>query len=907
MSEGFRALRTLVLCYPSQVLTMLTTSPNLGKIAFFAKYLCSPTKPLRDNAALLLASIALGMTAGWDDESPDCAMKKYKMQEMITIELFRYWALDPVEIDELSRHLNAALDSKLASDYNYVRLVVNTLPIILGRRFRKMERKGPHMWLSKVVELKRRGDATTPASPFAPALHLMTFVHVTHSWAAGSKEAACRALLQDAGASSDIGSEELWGLGEKALRVVAQNIEHVAAKNWTKEAYSNLENAIEVNAAVSLITSLIYTFVGLAITVRWSPSVLPASMTVEDRLTYANPNLQRDLSRIWTVLISKHLPILFASGILEIHSTGWQILQALLRQGEEHPEEDVTINTWSMDRIINIRMLGGCVSQASQALEPIENVISETVSPASIPALDTVWLIDHRADVMSMLETAFTGFAGNLESTCLVERDCQDWVKNEDGYPLMPAELSNCIRNFLYTIRSGFADEDSQSRPAEPILLILHELSTFLISLVDYFVTANEIRSAAPVQSLSPEGTAYSVAHHFLGLLELAFGQTWLASETENGSSAGKRSACDGFHRVDVVSLTLLLCTAGLFQRRIVNAAQSMLPADAQTGSAYSTTLESVFKHDDKAFSPRVLGILSQRVQNLRAHETDAAAAAARAIWNTSARLLDRRLQHVRQAEDKGSSTLPQFKDVTMRFMRLAPTIEVDERNSFENILAMHSGGSAAKAWFTLQAIAESTTSQGGDADAFFGWALLPLMRRLSDLCDHDDFIAKVTRIVALSATIAHSSLWSLPDITDALLVGIKKTSDRQFATVLANVHPILLTICEAPGLPNHTRSVFFKTILEAVEGAYRLDGGRPELQHLSAILATCPNDCEEMLADVWNITFGNGHETLTLETNLRERFAKMTEAGHVIRLPGSWIEVRLRLKVWESGYRSLM
>jgi hypothetical protein len=62
LSEGFRAIRTLVLAYPSQVIATLTSEEYIGRIAFFAKYLCSPTKPLRDNAALLLSAIAFGIT-----------------------------------------------------------------------------------------------------------------------------------------------------------------------------------------------------------------------------------------------------------------------------------------------------------------------------------------------------------------------------------------------------------------------------------------------------------------------------------------------------------------------------------------------------------------------------------------------------------------------------------------------------------------------------------------------------------------------------------------------------------------------------------------------------------------------------------------------------------------------------
>jgi hypothetical protein len=89
-SEAFRALRILILANPENVLPCFVQpiQKRSGTCSFIATHLYNLARPLRDNAALLLAAIAYGATSAWIDNSEESRAQQNKVQEAISFDLY---------------------------------------------------------------------------------------------------------------------------------------------------------------------------------------------------------------------------------------------------------------------------------------------------------------------------------------------------------------------------------------------------------------------------------------------------------------------------------------------------------------------------------------------------------------------------------------------------------------------------------------------------------------------------------------------------------------------------------------------------------------------------------------------------------------------------------------------------
>lgn len=871
LSESFRALRTLLFAYPSHVIECLTGEKYIGKIAFFAKYLCSPTKALRDNAALVLAAIAFAVTANWDDLSIQGLGKKSKSQEMVSMELYRYWSLSPdqIELEELSRHLNTALETRLASDYHFVRLVVNTMPIILGRRFRKMERKGPHMWLSKAVELKKRDDFPNGAPTYSAAFHLMTFLHVTYAWTSSSKEVAGKHMImleqlkrtgEDLPLQSDGQKVEegFWGLGEKALKVIAQNVDAVIAKPWTREAYSNAFAALETNAAVALVLSFTYAFTGLSYT-----AYLPAQ-TAQNVDLQQNPNLHRDLSKLWNAFTGKYIPQLCKASIPAVQLVGWQTLHALLRAGEEHPEEDAALRSWSMDRVANWRMLGVYASQASQALQPPELLLAECVKPSEIPSMDATWVFDNRKEFVSILQDSITTLIGDLVGQKGMTNDSlelEDWIKNEDGHPIMPTSLSNCIRAFFNTLCAAIGQQDSLAEPTDTLLELVSEMTQFTLCIFDDSRNIGE--GTAPASGvLSLAGLSCSVLSHIAGLLEQVFGTHCLQATREAHPSS------TAFEEIARVALAVPLPPAG----------------DLQACSAYLSLIDFAFKANRAG--PTLLEAISHNiVQSLR--DEEAASPPSQMIVD----LWGKTMKWAAASAIDNSAHICVTKALS-DLLECAPSVFPDSRpedsvrNAYAVLLACTSNGCPTKAWESVQSIADGSAEDSGTREIYLAWATLPLIRDLS-LVKAESFLQQISKTITIAESTPQSAVWSLVDLAIELTSGLSKASGSAALNSLQTLQATLISLCRTALLSRDTKKRLYQAITEIFQQAYQHDTHAMGLDAFASLMMCAPIDDLQDFASLWNSTYGNSAEALTYSDGLKEYIQAALEQGCELRLPG--------------------
>lgn len=880
LSESFRALRTLLFAYPSHVIGRLTSEDYIGKIAFFAKYLCSPTKALRDNAALLLSAIAFSITVNWDDRSPTSQTSKQKAQEMVSLELYRYWTLSPdqIEIAELSKHLLSALETKLPSDYHFVRLAVNTLPVILGRRFKKMERKGPHMWLDKAIELKKREDVPNAAPMHAAVFHLMTFFHVTYAWASSSKEVASKHLLvhehlkRTAGGpplqSDDQKLEEgFWGLGKKALRVIAQNVDAVVARPWTRDTYSDASNALEIDAAVALILSFVYAFTGLSYTAYRS---VHATLNADQQ---ENPSLHQDLSKVWSTFTGKYMPNLVTAGVPSLRIVGWQTMHALLRAGEEHPTEDAALRLWSMDRVINWRMLGTYSSQASQSLGSPALILAESVKPSELPSLEASWVFEHRQEITSMLEEGMKALAKDMiacEGVLVNSLELEDWVKNADGHSIMPSSISNCVRAFFNTLRAAVGQEDSHAEPTDSILEIVFEMSQFILCLVDAYLGME--RKTDPASGpLNATGVAYSILPHLASLLEQNFGTACMqnAISSQTHPSAAKEIAQS--------ALALPL----------------PISSDQHACSAYLSLVDFVYK-SQQATANLVVAAIQRIAECVKSSDPSGPSQFAVDLWSKSVKWV----AHCLKTKPSTFSGSP----VLQTLLEYGPSMFTDSKpaepvsNAYATILSDISSGSPTDAWRTLQDLAKSANKDQEKPEVFLAWATLPLLQDLS-LVEDESFLEQISQNAAIAGSAPHSAIWSLCDIAGSLSTGISRVSGGAAVRVISSLQNTLVALCGSVSLPRDVNMRLYEAIAQAFEVAYQHDSQRLDLHSFSELLTCGSSNDLQIFASLWNATYGNSSVSLDYSLILKTQLQAALDQGFQLQLPGWPVQVRANIR----------
>lgn len=428
--------------------------------------------------------------------------------------------------------------------------MLSSMPILFGRRFRKMQHRGPHAWLTRAVTIKNR----TIAAASGLAHHILLFSHMVHSWANASKENAFRFVSNEAEqrqkllAQEDMDGDEralqlehlrqkvenevLWGLGEKALRVVAQNIDSVPVP-WTRDIYTANR---DVKAAVGLGTAILYAYSGMAHTVFWTAEH-NGMEGVQSGPT--NTYLHRDLSRLWEAVAVPHFSKLFASEVDALHMTGYRTLHALLRAGEQGPE-DTALARFNLDRLVNPNLLARHSSQigsASSVDEDIDRLLADGIGPAELPAFKASWVLARRKVVYAAFEEAFISMRNVTKETVESQRSsagtpnalttASGWLKNEDGYAVMPIALSTAVRAYFTTLRTA-AEADCQINLAD----LASEVARFAVDLAAKAAVPAYMRT-----DLGQTGSHCAILQHLIQLLEQTFG---LSTEGKATAAAGK-------------------------------------------------------------------------------------------------------------------------------------------------------------------------------------------------------------------------------------------------------------------------------------------------------------------------------------------------------------------------------
>ena len=418
-----------------------------------------------------------------------------------------------------------------------------------------MQHRGPHAWLTRAVTIKNR----TASTGSGVAFHVALISHMLHSWAGASKEAAQRALASETEqrqtilahpewdeATRDTGmqalkvlegkleDEPLWGLGEKALRVVVQNIEALPSP-WTREAYNASK---DIKAAIGLITALLYAYAGVAYTLCWTDAQ-SGSQAVSNG--HRNPYLHRGLTKLWEAVAVPQFARFFTSEVDAVHTTAYRMIHALMRAGEQGPE-DTALANFNLDRLVSHRFLATQAAQTTSpntAEEDIERLLAEDVRPSEVPALEASWVLAQRTLIFALFEQAFSSLENvireSVESqissagTPNVLTTASGWLKNEDGYPVMPIALSGAVKAFFITLRSASGQEASQSNPTEDSRALSLDLANFVISLSQKARVPSYMRA-----ELGEKGTQCATMQHLSQLLEETFGIETLEAGQEN-------------------------------------------------------------------------------------------------------------------------------------------------------------------------------------------------------------------------------------------------------------------------------------------------------------------------------------------------------------------------------------
>lgn len=510
--EALRAFRALLFVCSTETVRIFLNEAAAGTITSCTTFLSSAVKPLRDNSAAFLAALAWALTTGWTDRTEAGVSEQTVCQDKVSAELHKYWS-STVKSPALLGFSNAITcacergNSGIAGEYSFARLTVNTLPVLLGRRLRKMEHKGPHRWLEGVIKI-RESDMGDDCIAF----HLATFVHVVYSWAVTSTETARKGVPTVANAETAGGAplqmpksmtqqslkqdDMLWGINDRALRVILQNIDSTEKATWTEDRYAASQS---IRAASCLLVSLIYTFSGIIAT-------LPTS-SVNDRYFQWT-----QLTRLWDAVIARQLPRLLQSTIVQLHLYAWSLLEAICRSGEEHPVEDAAAQRWRVERVVNARLLGYFASAAGQTPN-IQLVLDEMPLPSEVPSFDAQWVLACRDRILTMFRKACSG----VTNFSLEHIDAIEWTRSEDGFRIFPARLSSLLRTLMTTIRSALPQE----RPSEAALEVVDELMKHLLAL-----TAELRLPESLLADLPQEAAEYAMVQHFSETVRETFGFT---------------------------------------------------------------------------------------------------------------------------------------------------------------------------------------------------------------------------------------------------------------------------------------------------------------------------------------------------------------------------------------------
>jgi hypothetical protein len=416
-----------------------------------------------------------------------------------------------------------------AGDFAFVRLVINSLPVLLGRRFRKMERKGPHTWLRKALAVKT--SDTIDSVDTADAKHILAFLPVLYAWAGASKEMAAKSSTSttsavaaarkgDSTSASDSNndSEEVWALGNKAVRVIVQNIEVI---DFTQASAAEQENAY---AATQLIVAYLYTFSGLIPTLHYPSKDDAASASSTQTV---NVNLHRDLSKLWRTFVEAHLPRLFESSSSKIRQIGWETLLAILRQGEENVDDSAQ-KAFRLEKVVNGQMLARCKSQTAQPVA-LSEIYEDMVRPHEIPSWSIEWVYNERARIMDFLRASLES---TLQAIKEEEHESLEWIRSEDGYRILPVAFSTAFRAFLTTLRNATGMNSSQADPTDRSQTVSREIMQFCLEL------ARDLKLPAGLTAdLGDKGAQYAIIQHFFELLDSCFGMA--GKETASESVAG--------------------------------------------------------------------------------------------------------------------------------------------------------------------------------------------------------------------------------------------------------------------------------------------------------------------------------------------------------------------------------
>ena len=136
---------------------------------------------------------------------------------------------------------------------------------------------------------------------------------------------------------------------------------------------------------------------------------------------------------------------------LKIH--GWAILDAVTSK------PSVNAENWSLDRLLSTKYLSGDVFNTDKVTDReefiadlLEAVDAEAIKASEIPSWGSAWVVKRLDKLLNLFQDMLSGVSG------FSDMDAIKWVKNEQGYPVIPTSLLRIWSNLIRALSSVSRD-----------------------------------------------------------------------------------------------------------------------------------------------------------------------------------------------------------------------------------------------------------------------------------------------------------------------------------------------------------------------------------------------------------------------------------------------------------------
>ncbi|WVQ65639.1 uncharacterized protein L199_003817 [Kwoniella botswanensis] len=245
-------------------------------------------------------------------------------------------------------------------------------------------------------------------------------------------------------------------------------------------------------------TAVVYAHTGIALYHEDQPakemsqiSGLPSSdggMVLPD-LSPEESKLPR-LDIAWEKVVNPMIRSFFAiCGVDRLIIHGWQILDAITSPTSESQPE------WSLDRLLVTRYMSGEVflkEKETDFADLLNDIQDDELKPSNIPSWGHFWAAKRLGRLLTLFDEALSSINGMNDPSTI------EWIRNDNGLPIIPRPLSNIWENLLLALKSA------KIAHAPPTPLFLVGLQTVTTQLAQ--TLTRDPKSYVPISQIDEKG-----------------------------------------------------------------------------------------------------------------------------------------------------------------------------------------------------------------------------------------------------------------------------------------------------------------------------------------------------------------------------------------------------------------